>query len=60
MCNILTSTRAAYRRRNIVERLVGWLKECRRVLTRFEKTAINYLGMLNIAILQRYLRIIWP
>jgi len=51
---------AAYRRRNIVERLVGWLKECRRVLTRFEKTAINYLGMLNVAILQRYLRIIWP
>jgi len=31
--------REAYRRRNIVERLIGWLKECRRVFSRFEKTA---------------------
>ena len=31
----------AYRDRNIVERLIGWLKECRRVFSRFEKTAKN-------------------
>jgi transposase len=37
--------REQYRQRNIVERLIGWLKECRRVLTRFEKRAINFLGM---------------
>ena len=29
----------AYHNRNIVERLIGWLKACRRVLSRFEKTA---------------------
>jgi transposase len=47
----------AYRRRNIVERLIGWLKECRRVLTRFEKTATNYGGFIKIAFIQRYLHI---
>lgn len=26
-----------YGRHNIVESLIGWLKECRRILTRFEK-----------------------
>lgn len=49
--------RDKYRQRNIVERLIGWLKECRRVLTRFEKRAANYLGMIKMAFIQRYLRI---
>ena len=48
----------AYRRRNIIERLIGWLKENRRILTRFEKTAKNYIGMLKVAFIQRYLRIL--
>jgi len=47
----------AYRQRNIVERLIGWLKECRRILTRFEKTAKNYAGMIRMAFIQRYLRL---
>jgi len=34
--------REKYRDRNIIERLIGWLKECRRVLTRFDKKARNY------------------
>lgn len=46
----------AYRDRNIVERLIGWLKECRRVFSRFEKTAKNFAGMLRLAFIQRYLR----
>jgi transposase len=33
------------------------LKECRRVATRFEKLALNFLAMLKLAIIQRYLRI---
>ena len=49
--------REAYRARNIVERLIGWLKECRRILTRYEKSAKNYLGMIQVAFIQRYLRI---
>jgi len=47
----------AYRDRNIVERLIGWLKECRRVFSRFEKTAKNYAGMIRLAFIQRYLRL---
>ena len=49
--------REAYRDRNIVERLIGWLKESRRVLTRFEKTATNYLAMVKWACVKRYLRL---
>lgn len=48
--------REAYRDRNIVERLIGWLKECRRIFSRFEKTAKNYSGMIKMAFIQRYLR----
>lgn len=48
----------AYRQRNIVERLIGWLKECRRIFARFEKTAVNFGGMIKIAFIQRYLRLI--
>jgi len=49
--------RQAYRDRNIVERLIGWLKECRRVFSRFEKTAKNFGGMIRMAFIQRYLRL---
>lgn len=49
--------RAAYRERNLVERLIGWLKESRRVLTRFEKTAVNFLAMVKWACVRRYLRL---
>jgi transposase len=49
--------REAYRRRNWVERCVGWLKECRRIATRFEKLAVNYLAMLKLAMIERYLRL---
>ena len=49
--------REAYRDRNIVERLIGWLKESRRIFSRFEKTAINYGGMIKMAFIRRYLRL---
>ena len=41
--------REAYKRRNVVERLVGWLKERRRLCTRFEKRADSYLAMVKLA-----------
>lgn len=50
--------REAYRRRNIVERVIGWLKESRRVSSRYEKTAKNFVGMLKLAFIKRYLRLI--
>jgi transposase len=46
-----------YRRRSIIECCINWLKECRRIATRFEKLAVNFLAMVKVAILQRYLRI---
>jgi hypothetical protein len=48
----------AYRGRNIIERLIGWLKESRRIFSRFEKTAKNYAGMLRMAFIHRYLRLL--
>lgn len=49
--------RGAYKRRNIVERLIGWLKENRRIFSRFEKTAKNFGGMIKTAFIQRYLNL---
>lgn len=49
-----------YRRRSIIEQLIGWLKECRAVFARFEKTAINYAGMIKMAFIQRYLKLLAP
>jgi len=54
----VTFDRHAYRDRNIVERLIGWLKECRRIFSRFEKTAKNFAGMIRLAFIQRYLRLL--
>lgn len=51
--------RDAYRQRNVIECCIGWLKECRRVLTRFEKLAVNYLAILKLAFIQRLLRIVF-
>ena len=46
-----------YRQRNVIERCIGWLKECRRFGTRFEKLAVRFLAMVQLAIIRRYLRI---
>lgn len=40
--------RAAYRARNQVERLFNRLKQVRRLATRYEKRAANYLAMLHL------------
>jgi transposase len=39
-----TFCRATYRQHNVVERLIGWLKEHRRIATRFEKVASSFSG----------------
>lgn len=41
--------RAAYRERNVIERLINRLKRWRRIATRYEKRAANYLAMLTVA-----------
>jgi transposase len=46
----------SYRRRSIIEQCIGWIKDCRRIGTRFEKLAVNFLAMVKLAMIQRYLR----
>ncbi len=50
--------RAAYKRRNVVERLVGWLKERRRLCTRFDKLADSYLAMAKLAFITKCMSLI--
>ena len=50
--------KAMYRRRNVVERCVMWLKESRRLATRFEKLAVNFLAMAKLAMIRRCMRIL--
>jgi transposase len=55
----VTFDREAYRGRCVVEQCVGWLKEFRRIGTRFEKLAVNFHGMLQLAMIRRYLRLLF-
>lgn len=54
----LPLNRKVYKRRNAIEWAVGWLKESRRVGTRFKKLAMSFLAMLHLAIMKRYLRML--
>jgi transposase len=49
----------AYRKRNIIERVIGWIKENRRVFSRFEKTAENFGGMIKMAFIRSYFSTSW-
>lgn len=41
--------RPKYRRRNVIERMFGWLKENRRIVSRFDKLAKSYAAMVLLA-----------
>jgi transposase len=43
-----------YRRRNVIERAVGWMKNLRRIATRSEKLAMNFEAMFTVALIARY------
>lgn len=45
-----------YKSRNVVERCFGVLKELRRVATRYEKTARNYLAMVKLGSIRLFLK----
>ena len=40
----------------MIERLVGWLKEHRRIATRFEKLGSSYMAMVKLSFVRRYFR----
>lgn len=52
--------RRTYKRRAVIEQSVGWLKENRRVGTRYDKLAVNFAAFVNLAIIRRYLRLLDP
>ena len=47
-----------YRRRNLVECLVRWLEEHRRVAMRFKKLASRFLAMVKLSFVRRYFRML--
>ena len=49
--------RNSYRRRCVIEHCVGWIKEFRRVGTRFDKLAVSFLAFVKLAVVARYLRL---
>jgi transposase len=53
---LVTYNAVRYRGRSIIECGIGWLKECRSVATRYEKLALHYLGLVKLAMIERYLR----
>lgn len=56
----VTYNKESYRKRNVIERCVGWLKENRSLATRYDKLAVNYLAMVHLAFLRRYLHLLAP
>jgi transposase len=43
--------KAAYRRRNVLDHCIGYLKDRRRLATRFDKHAENFLATVKLAML---------
>jgi transposase len=52
--------KAKYRRRNVIERVIGWYKEYRALGTRHEKLAVNYVALWLIAMMEKSLKILFP
>ena len=52
--------KASYRKRNLIERVVGWYKEYRSLGTRYEKLAVNYVAMWLVAMMEKALQWLLP
>ena len=50
----------AYRKRSVIERSICWLKENRRLGTRYDKLADGFMGFVTLAFIRRYLRLLHP
>ena len=48
--------KASYRKRNLIERVIGWFKECRALGTRYDKLAVNYVALWLVAVIHFLLR----
>jgi transposase len=45
-----------YRSRNLVERFFNKIKQCRRIATRYDKLAANYLASIKLASIRLWIR----
>ena len=53
---LIAFDRELYKQRNLIERFFNRIKHFRRIATRFEKRASNYLAMLRLAAVRIWLR----
>ena len=51
--------RVAYAGRAVIEQCIGWLKEFRRIGTRYEKLEVNFEGMFHLAMIKRYFKLLF-
>ena len=56
MVSALPVTIASYRVSNLVERFFNKIEQCRRVATRYDKLAANYLAFVKLASIRIWLR----
>jgi transposase len=49
---------ARYAKRNRIERMIGFLKQFRRVATRYDKTSASFLYFVQIAAIHRWMRFV--
>ena len=47
-----------YRDRNLIERFFNKIKHCRRIATRYDKLAANYLAFVQLASIRLWLRVL--
>lgn len=45
-----------YKRRNIIERLIGKVKECRRIATRYEKLVESYMAFIMLGFIRLWVK----
>jgi transposase len=48
--------KVSYRKRNLIERVVGWFKERRALGTRYEKLAVEYVALWMVAMIEKLLQ----
>jgi transposase len=49
--------KAAYRRRNVIERMIGRLKNWKRIATRYDRLAVNFIAAITlVALATQWLR----
>ena len=55
--NLICFSPHLYRNRNHVEWFFNWIKHCRRIATRDDKLAANFLAFIKLAAIRQWLRV---